>query len=92
MINTPDKSEMTTDNEQTPSKEELLNNLQKDTREFSWELKFAGLEYDIKRDIVDDVVDGIVNLLHKEKFSRWNVFMNLLMEIIKNCADHSESN
>ena len=85
-------------NEETlPSKEdttnkELLHALHSNVKNFSRELEFVDLDYNTRREKVDDMVDELMNILYKENLAGWNAFMTVLMEMIKNSADHSDSN
>jgi hypothetical protein len=75
-----------------PNKGDLLNTLTKDTQTLFRKLEFVGLSYDKRRDIVDNFEDELIDFLYKENIEHWNLFMKIPKEIIKNCADHSDSN
>jgi len=92
MINTPQEQEHeNTINIQPSNNEELLNTLNEGNKIFSCKLEFVGLDYETRREKVEDVTDEITDFLYQEQFERRNVLMNLLKETIKNSADHSES-
>lgn len=90
MVNTPQTPENINKNI-TPNKDELLNTLSEETKTFSCKLEFIGLEYEERREKVENVVDELIDFLYKEKIHKWNTVMHLFKEIIKNSADHSSS-
>lgn len=90
MINIPQIPE-NINHEFTPNKEEIFDTLNEESINFFRTLEFSWLNYEARREKVEDVTDEIVDLLYKEKIDRRNVLMNLLKEVIKNSADHSGS-
>lgn len=90
MIDTPQIPE-NSNNNISPDKNELLDNLQKNTKIFFRKLEFSWLDYEAKREKVENITDELVDFLYKEKIHQRNILMNLFKEIIKNSADHSWS-
>ena len=91
MINIPRDDGNITPKKSTNNKD-LLDTLKEETKTFSWTLEFAGLDYEARREKVEDINDELLTLLYKENINKLNILMRLLKEIIKNCADHSDSN
>ncbi len=89
MINTPNDIE-NTNNTITPNKEELFETLHKESINFFHTLDFAWLDYETRRKKIDDIFDSIDDtFLQNLQTADW-IFL-FLSEIIKNSADHSES-
>jgi signal transduction histidine kinase len=70
-------------------KKKLFDALKEDTQRFSWTLKFKGLDYDTKREKLDDFDDEITDVVCTENFKLRNIFLRLIREMTKNAADHS---
>ncbi|MEI7920258.1 MAG: hypothetical protein WCH65_09320 [bacterium] len=82
----PTKSILASDNN------ELLDTLSTDTKRFSRTVVFAGLDYDTKRNTLDEFDDELSDFFIAGKFKLLNPFYNIFREATKNAADHSESN
>ncbi len=74
------------------SNNELFDIINENWESFSRKLKFIWLDYNQRREEVENITDELINILYKETFARRNVFMTILKEVIKNSADHSDSN
>ncbi len=72
-------------------KKELLDALKEHAQTFSWTLKFKGLDYDTRRERLDDFDDEFTDVVCTENFKLRNIFLGLTREITKNAADHSET-
>ncbi|MCX6822466.1 MAG: ATP-binding protein [candidate division SR1 bacterium] len=71
---------------------DLLSAINTSTKQFSRDVEFVGLDYETRREKVEEITDVLVDILSNEKLYLWNAFMSFLKEIIKNSADHSGSN
>ena len=90
MINVSNNRETTPISNNLGGKE-LLQNLDEETKIHSRDLAFSGLDYTTKREKVTNITNQITDILYAKRFHRFRVLIHLLKEIIKNAADHTET-
>jgi len=67
----------------------LVYNVEKE-KEHNRTLNFDGLDYNDRRELVDDIQNEMFDIIIEENIHRWNALAMLFKEILKNSADHTD--